>query len=300
MARPRDPGRPDLRRALGGPPPRRDHDRGRPDRDPPRRRRRGRQRRLTARPPIAWRRAQDRAGLRCALCRGCTGASCGRPRRPGSGTRTASASRAMSPPGRRDPWRPPTCAGRLPHRKLDVDDEATGAAAGRSSRRAGWVTDARRDDAARRSSAGAARHDVGRSRCATPAPCASSGTGHVDDARSTCSPTPRSRLGPARHAGVHRARPDGLHDARRRRGRGRDRPALRDPGGSRPGHRPSLVAAALAAGGRERAWIVADDEGLARALYERLGFADRLARLLLHERPALILRPPAKSVAARA
>ncbi len=30
--------------------------------------------------------------------------------------------------------------------------------------------------------------------------------------------------------------------------------------------------AALAAGGREVAWVVADDEGRARALYERLGF----------------------------
>ena len=33
-----------------------------------------------------------------------------------------------------------------------------------------------------------------------------------------------------------------------------------------------LVEAALAAGGRETAWVVADDEGLARPLYERLGF----------------------------
>ena len=30
--------------------------------------------------------------------------------------------------------------------------------------------------------------------------------------------------------------------------------------------------AALAAGGRDVAWVVADDEGKARALYERLGF----------------------------
>ncbi len=34
----------------------------------------------------------------------------------------------------------------------------------------------------------------------------------------------------------------------------------------------SLVAAALAAGGEDVAWVVADDEGLARPLYERLGF----------------------------
>ena len=33
-----------------------------------------------------------------------------------------------------------------------------------------------------------------------------------------------------------------------------------------------LVEAALAAGGRAVAWVVADDEGKARALYERLGF----------------------------
>ena len=33
-----------------------------------------------------------------------------------------------------------------------------------------------------------------------------------------------------------------------------------------------LVETALAAGGRDVAWIVADDEGRARALYERLGF----------------------------
>ena len=40
VARPRRPGRPRLRRVLGRPPPRRGHDRGGPDRDPPRRRRR--------------------------------------------------------------------------------------------------------------------------------------------------------------------------------------------------------------------------------------------------------------------
>lgn len=33
-----------------------------------------------------------------------------------------------------------------------------------------------------------------------------------------------------------------------------------------------LVESALAAGGRSTAWVVADDEGKARALYERLGF----------------------------
>ena len=35
----------------------------------------------------------------------------------------------------------------------------------------------------------------------------------------------------------------------------------------------ALIAAALTAGGRDRAWVVADEEGLAKALYERNGFA---------------------------
>ena len=37
----------------------------------------------------------------------------------------------------------------------------------------------------------------------------------------------------------------------------------------------SLIAAALAAGGEDLAWVVADDEGQARPLYERLGFVTR-------------------------
>ena len=61
LAGPRRPGRPRLRRALGGPPPRRGHDRGGPDRDPPCRR--GRRRRLT-RPRRPARRAFDLGRLR--------------------------------------------------------------------------------------------------------------------------------------------------------------------------------------------------------------------------------------------
>jgi GNAT superfamily N-acetyltransferase len=33
-----------------------------------------------------------------------------------------------------------------------------------------------------------------------------------------------------------------------------------------------LVETALAAGGRSTAWVIADDDGRARSLYERLGF----------------------------
>jgi ribosomal protein S18 acetylase RimI-like enzyme len=44
------------------------------------------------------------------------------------------------------------------------------------------------------------------------------------------------------------------------------------PGARSRGLGGRLVEAALAAGGRDVAWVVADDEGQARALYERLGF----------------------------
>ena len=75
-------GRPDLRRALGGPPPGRDHDRGRPDRDPPRRRRRGRRERLTARPPRSRGGARRTRCVRCARAVGARHACCARRRRP--------------------------------------------------------------------------------------------------------------------------------------------------------------------------------------------------------------------------
>jgi ribosomal protein S18 acetylase RimI-like enzyme len=44
------------------------------------------------------------------------------------------------------------------------------------------------------------------------------------------------------------------------------------PGARSSGIGGRLVESALAAGGHSTAWVVADDEGLARALYERLGF----------------------------
>jgi ribosomal protein S18 acetylase RimI-like enzyme len=44
------------------------------------------------------------------------------------------------------------------------------------------------------------------------------------------------------------------------------------PGARGHGIGGRLVEAAIAAGGREVAWVVADDDGQARALYERLGF----------------------------
>ena len=110
LAGPRRAGRSRVRRALGGPPSRRDHDRGRPDRDPPCRRRRGRRRRLIRDAP-----PRSRGGARripCSArwpCRGRTARSCS-PRPPRtSGTRISCASRATGPIWNLTPsCRPPT------------------------------------------------------------------------------------------------------------------------------------------------------------------------------------------------
>ena len=93
------------------------------------------------------------------------------------------------------------------------------------------------------------------------------------------SPRPRSRLAARRgHARVRGARATDAGRLRAAR-----RPAGEDaveidqlyvtPDGARArASAARLVEAALAAGGRDVAWVVADDEGQARALYERLGF----------------------------
>ena len=98
-------GRPRLRRALGGPPSRRDHDRGGPDRDPPRRRRRGRRRRLIAAPRCRDRLARAQDSLRAMLVEPWehgSGPAHAVARRT-SGTRTSCASRATR--RRSDPTR---------------------------------------------------------------------------------------------------------------------------------------------------------------------------------------------------
>ena len=125
----RRPGRPDLRRALGGPPSRRDHDRGRPDRDPQGRRRRGRRERLSTAPPRS-RGGARRTRLQCEQRRA-VGARqgpahafgpelLGRELRPGRGRCGRSCARRRSP--RRDELLA-DCA----HRKLEIEDEVAGA-----------------------------------------------------------------------------------------------------------------------------------------------------------------------------
>ena len=70
VARPRRPGRPRLRRALGRPPARRGHDRGGPDRDPPRRRRRGRRRLTSTASSRTCARSRTRSPSGRSRCRG--------------------------------------------------------------------------------------------------------------------------------------------------------------------------------------------------------------------------------------
>ena len=273
VARPRHPGRPDLRRALGGPPPRRDHDRGRHDRDPPRRRRRGRQRRLTT--AIAWRRAQDALACdaRCAV---------GARQRPADALGRRTTGTQLRPRGdrgclRRDHARRRRrrSAPATAHRKLDVEDEATGAAArpyfdgARLVRRAPRVMRCARVPRRRRARSTRSR----RSRSRTRARCAASGTAPARGAARD------RRQEPVRWPGAACARSSspgmGFALARgRARTRSRSTQLYVTPAARGRGHRPGADRRrARAPAGASVAWIVADDEGLARALYERLGFA---------------------------
>ena len=136
---------PDLRRALGGPPPRRDHDRGRPDRDPPRRRRRGRRRRLIRAALPRSLGGARRIRLQCDVVEPWEHGSVLRtPSAPGLLGRELRARRgrcvrsgtADARAGRR------RAAGRTArHRKLEVEDEAPGARMRPFFEAAGWVAD---------------------------------------------------------------------------------------------------------------------------------------------------------------
>ena len=243
MARSRRAGRPDLRRALGGPPPGRDHDRGRPDRDPPLRRWRGRQRRLRRSPrsPGATRRTRWRA-MRSS--RGSTAPSCGRRRRRTSGTSTPSASRPTRASERRRARgrARDTLLADFRHRKLDVEDEATGA------RRSAVLRGQRLDGGpprgdAPRGSRRVAHADVEEvPLAATRALDIEWVTAYDENIESVAGASRRSArplLGAARDARVRDPRPTclGFTPARGGRRRGRDRRAVRDAVGARAGRR---------------------------------------------------------------
>ena len=270
VARSRRPGRPDLRRALVGPSARRDHDRGGPDRDPQVRRRRGRRGRLSTAPPRSRGGARRTRWSASGSSRGRTAASCARRRRPTTGTRTSSASRAMHAilRPRRSCARATRCwpASSTAARASRTRPRARGC--GRSSSRAGWVAD--RLAVMCRAGPGRPHADVEEVelRRHTPAarrvvpdlrrrPGASSRRSRPPRTASPCG------AGCARSSSATTtARRSASRRWRDRRGRGRDRPALRHArSAAHAGSVARLVEAALAAGGRDVAWVVADDEG---------------------------------------
>jgi ribosomal protein S18 acetylase RimI-like enzyme len=173
----------------------------------------------------------------------------------------------------------------LRHRKLDVEDFETGAAAQPYFGAKGWMAD--RHAMMRREGGGVAHADVEEvPLAATRALRIAWYTEHSDEipeqeAFATAQEPIAARRGMRAFVvedqgfawlamGDDAVEIDSLYVRAAARGRGI---------GAR------LVEAALAAGGRDVAWIVADDEGRARLLYERLGFVTVW-------RPHSFVRPP--------
>ena len=163
----------------------------------------------------------------------------------------------------------------MPPRKLEVQDEAAGARMRAFFDAAGWVTD--RNAVMLREGPAPAHAYVEEVELLETRPLRVEWylSYENDEAAQEAVPRPRTAsrcaAGCARSSCATRRLPGRLHDARGRRRRRRDRSALRDARGARDGIGGRLVETALAAGGRETAWVIADDDGLARALYERLG-----------------------------
>jgi len=157
------------------------------------------------------------------------------------------------------------------HRKLDVEDEATGAAARPFFAALGWLNE-RHTMMARTGPPPAASHDVlevpvSATRALRTEWSAEYGTEDFVIKQETIMARRGVRAfmaGPGGFVtlatGPGAVEIDALYVT----------PAVRGAGVGF-----SLVAAALAAGGEDVAWVVADDEGQARPLYERLGFETR-------------------------
>ena len=157
------------------------------------------------------------------------------------------------------------------HRKLEVEDEATGAAAQPYFATKGWTAD--RHAMMRREGPGRAHADVQEVPLAATRALDIEWVSEYDDVESVKRFAAQrepilERRGMRAFAipdvgftllapGEDAAEIDALYVTPSARGQGV---------GTR------LLETALAAGGRDVAWVVADDEGRARALYERLGF----------------------------
>ena len=154
------------------------------------------------------------------------------------------------------------------HRKLDIEDEATGEAARPFFDAAGWATE-RHTMMGRIGPPPPVRHDVREVPLSRTRALRTEWYGeHADDAFMAAQEPVLARRGMRAFmagedgyvmlaAGPGAMEIDALYVTEQARGTGLG---------------ASLVAAALVAGGQDVAWIVADDEGLARPLYERLGF----------------------------
>ncbi len=173
----------------------------------------------------------------------------------------------------------------LRHRKLDVEDEATGAAAQPHFGANGWM--AERHAMMRREGPGTAHADIEEVPLAdTRALRVEWFTEHADEIPEQEAFAKLQEPVAARRGMRAFVAPD--------KGfawlaMGSDAVEIDSlyvrPGARGQGVGARLVETALAAGGRDVAWIVADDEGRARALYERLGFATVW-------RPHSFVRPP--------
>jgi ribosomal protein S18 acetylase RimI-like enzyme len=157
------------------------------------------------------------------------------------------------------------------HRKLEVEDEATGAAAQPYFAAKGWIAD--RNAMMRREGPGAVHADIVEVPLAATRDLDIEWVSEYDDVESVKRFAAQrepilARRGMRAFAipdvgftllavGDEAAEIDALYVTPSARGHGI---------GAR------LIETALAAGGRDVAWIVADDEGRARELYERLGF----------------------------
>ena len=233
--------------------------------------------------------------MRCWSSRGSTARSCARRRRPNFWD--ANFVRVEGDASDLEPLTLVRAADALlagsRHRKLEVQDEAAGARLRRVLRRRRLGRRPQRDDASAKARRRRTRTSR-RSRCSRRGRCASSGTSATRTTRPPRrrSPTPRtasrcaagcarsSCAAPAASRSASRRSPcgddgveiDQLYVTPDARGRGHRRRAS-----SRPRSRRA---------GATTAWVIADDDGLARALYERLGLRDRLAAARVRRQPS--------------
>lgn len=154
------------------------------------------------------------------------------------------------------------------HRKLDVEDEATGEAARPFFAAAGWLNE-RHTMMRRTGLPPRVAHDVQEVPLAATRALRTEWYGEHGDAAFMAAQEP---VWARRGMRAFMAGSDGFVTLAAGPGAVEIDALYVTPEARGSGVGASLVGAALVAGGEDVAWIVADDEGLARPLYERLGF----------------------------